>query len=67
VDYLKDPKKYTDSGARLPKGVLLSGAPGTGKTLLARAMAGEAGCSFFYKTGSEFDEIFVGVGASRVR
>ena len=67
VDYLKNPGKYHAVGAKLPKGILLIGPPGTGKTLLARALAGEAGCSFFYKTGSEFDEMFVGVGASRVR
>ena len=67
VEFLKHPKKYTDSGAKLPKGILLVGPPGTGKTLLARALAGEAGCAFFYKSGSEFDEMFVGVGASRVR
>lgn len=67
VDYLKNPKKYENAGAKLPKGILLVGPPGTGKTLLARALAGEANCTFFYKTGSEFDEMFVGVGASRVR
>ncbi len=67
VDFLKDPKKYTDIGARIPKGVLLMGPPGTGKTLLARAVAGEAGCPFFSISGSDFVEMFVGVGASRVR
>ena len=67
VDFLKDPKKYTDIGARIPKGVLLMGSPGTGKTLLARAVAGEAGCPFFSISGSDFVEMFVGVGASRVR
>eukprot|EP01016_Furgasonia_blochmanni_P047136 TRINITY_DN689_c0_g1_i13.p1 TRINITY_DN689_c0_g1~~TRINITY_DN689_c0_g1_i13.p1 ORF type:complete len:540 (+),score=132.30 TRINITY_DN689_c0_g1_i13:559-2178(+) len=67
VDYLKNPKKYTDAGAKIPKGILLVGPPGTGKTLLARALAGESACSFFYKSGSEFDEIFVGMGARRVR
>jgi len=67
VDYLKNPKKYTDAGAKIPKGILLVGPPGTGKTLLARALAGEAGCTFFYKAGSEFDELFVGMGARRVR
>ena len=67
ADFLKDPKKYTDIGARIPKGVLLMGPPGTGKTLLARAVAGEAGCPFFSISGSDFVEMFVGVGASRVR
>jgi cell division protease FtsH len=67
VDFLKYPKKFLDIGARIPKGVLLMGAPGTGKTLLARAVAGEAGVSFFSISGSEFVEMFVGVGASRVR
>lgn len=67
VDFLKFPKKFQDIGARIPKGVLLTGAPGTGKTLLARATAGEAGVSFFSISGSEFVEMFVGVGASRVR
>ena len=67
VDYLKDPKKYTRCGARLPKGVLLVGPPGTGKTLLAKAVAGEAGVPFFSISGSDFVEMFVGVGAGRVR
>lgn len=67
VDFLKNPKKFIDIGARIPKGILLMGAPGTGKTLLARAVAGEAGVSFFSMSGSEFVEMFVGVGASRVR
>jgi cell division protease FtsH len=67
VDYLKNPGKYRDIGARAPKGVLLSGAPGTGKTLLARATAGEAGVPFFSASASEFIEMIVGVGASRVR
>ena len=67
VDFLKNPKKYTDMGARIPKGVLLEGPPGTGKTLLARAVAGEAGVPFFPISGSDFVEMFVGVGASRVR
>lgn len=67
VDFLKNPKKFFEIGARIPKGVLLMGAPGTGKTLLARAVAGEAGVSFFSISGSEFVEMFVGVGASRVR
>ncbi len=67
VDFLKDPKKYTELGAKIPKGVLLHGAPGTGKTLLARAVAGEAGVPFFYISGSDFVEMLVGVGASRVR
>lgn len=67
VDFLKNPKKYTNIGAKIPKGVLLVGQPGTGKTLLARAVAGEAGVPFFSIAGSEFVEMFVGVGASRVR
>jgi len=67
VDFLKNPKKYTSIGAKIPKGVLLVGAPGTGKTLLARAVAGESGVPFFSIAGSEFVEMFVGVGASRVR
>lgn len=67
VDFLKNPKKFLDIGARIPKGVLLAGAPGTGKTLLARAVAGEASVPFFHLSGSEFVEMFVGVGASRVR
>jgi cell division protease FtsH len=67
VDFLKDPKKYTRLGGAAPKGVLLVGAPGTGKTLLARAVAGEAGVPFFSLSASEFVELFVGVGASRVR
>lgn len=67
VDFLKNPKKFLDIGAVIPKGVLLMGAPGTGKTLLARAVAGEAGVAFFSISGSEFVEMFVGVGASRVR
>lgn len=67
VDFLKNPKKYTDIGGKIPKGVLLVGPPGTGKTLLARAVAGEAGVPFFRISGSDFVEMFVGVGASRVR
>jgi cell division protease FtsH len=67
VDFLKNPKKFIDIGATIPKGVLLMGNPGTGKTLLARAVAGEAGVPFFHLSGSEFIEMFVGVGASRVR
>ena len=67
VDFLKDPKKFNELGARIPKGVLLVGPPGTGKTLLARAVAGEAGVPFFSISGSDFVEMFVGVGASRVR
>ena len=67
VDFLKNPRKYTEVGARIPKGVLLLGPPGTGKTLLARAVAGEAGCPFYPISGSDFVEMFVGVGASRVR
>lgn len=67
VDFLKNPKKYQELGAKIPKGALLYGAPGTGKTLLARAVAGEAGVPFFYISGSDFVEMLVGVGASRVR
>ena len=67
VDFLRNPKKFLDIGARIPKGVILTGAPGTGKTLLARAVAGEASVPFFHLSGSEFVEMFVGVGASRVR
>ena len=67
VDFLKEPKKYIQVGARIPKGVLLVGPPGTGKTLLAKAVAGEAGVPFFTISGSDFVEMFVGVGASRVR
>lgn len=67
VDFLRNPKKFLEIGARIPKGVLLTGAPGTGKTLLARAVAGEASVPFFHLSGSEFVEMFVGVGASRVR
>jgi len=67
IDFLKDPQKFSRLGGRLPKGVLLVGPPGTGKTLLAKAVAGEAGCPFFQMSGSDFVEMFVGVGASRVR
>ena len=67
VEFLKSPKKFTNMGARIPKGVLLVGQPGTGKTLLAKAVAGEAGVPFFIISGSDFVEMFVGVGASRVR
>ena len=67
VDFLKSPKKFLDIGAKIPKGVILTGPPGSGKTLLARAVAGEAGVPFFHLSGSEFVEMFVGVGASRVR
>ena len=67
VDFLKSPKKYIEVGARIPKGVILVGPPGTGKTLLAKAVAGEAGVPFFSISGSDFVEMFVGVGASRVR
>ncbi|MCW5201136.1 ATP-dependent metallopeptidase FtsH/Yme1/Tma family protein, partial [Desulfobulbus sp. F4] len=67
IDFLKDPEKFTKLGGRIPKGVLLAGSPGTGKTLLARAIAGEAGVPFFSISGSDFVEMFVGVGASRVR
>jgi ATP-dependent Zn protease len=64
---IKNPEEYTDKGAKLHKGVLLFGKPGTGKTLLSRAIAGEAGTSFIYCTGSSFDEMYVGVGAKRVK
>jgi ATP-dependent metalloprotease len=67
VDFLKNPAKYRRMGAECPKGLLLVGPPGTGKTLLARALAGEANCNLYYKSGSEFDEMFVGLGAKRVR
>eukprot|EP00301_Raphidiophrys_heterophryoidea_P008597 c13162_g1_i1.p1 GENE.c13162_g1_i1~~c13162_g1_i1.p1 ORF type:complete len:413 (-),score=129.50 c13162_g1_i1:1254-2492(-) len=67
VAYLRDPSVYTRLGGKLPKGLLLTGPPGTGKTLLARAVSGEAGVPFFYASGSEFDEVFVGVGARRMR
>merc|ERR1719421_1567370 len=67
VDFLKFPEKYTKVGANSPRGVLLEGPPGTGKTLLARACAGEAGTPFISTSGSEFVEMFVGVGASRIR
>ena len=67
VDFLKNPGKYREIGARVPKGVLLVGPPGTGKTLLAKAVAGEVGAPFFSISGSDFVEMFVGVGASRVR
>ncbi|MBQ2493610.1 MAG: AAA family ATPase, partial [Bacilli bacterium] len=67
VEYLKDPKKYSKLGARLPKGILLIGPPGTGKTLLAKAVAGEAGVPFYSISGSDFVEMYVGVGAGRVR
>ena len=67
VDFLKKPKKYKEIGAKIPRGALLAGPPGTGKTMLAKAAAGEAGVPFLYISGSDFVEMFVGVGASRVR
>jgi ATP-dependent Zn protease len=67
VDFLKNPKRYTDLGAKVPRGAILVGPPGTGKTLLAKAVAGEAGVPFLSISGSDFVEMFVGVGASRVR
>ena len=67
IKMLKDPYKYTLKGAKIHKGVLLHGPPGTGKTLLSRAISGESGCTFLYCTGSSFDEMYVGVGAKRVR
>ncbi len=67
VDFLKNPRKYTQLGARIPKGILMVGPPGTGKTFLSKAVAGEAGVPFFSISGSDFVEMFVGVGASRVR
>jgi cell division protease FtsH len=67
VDFLKNPERYTEMGAKIPKGCLLNGPPGTGKTLLARAVAGEAGVPFISCSGSEFVQVFVGVGAARVR
>ena len=67
IDMIKEPTRYIEAGAKLHKGVLLCGKPGTGKTLIARAIAGDAGVNFIYLTGSDFDEMFVGVGASRIR
>lgn len=67
VDFLTNSKKFKDLGAKIPRGALLTGPPGTGKTMLAKACAGEAGVPFFYVSGSEFVEMFVGLGASRVR
>jgi AFG3 family protein len=67
VEFLKEPSKFTNLGAKIPRGALLTGPPGTGKTLLAKACAGEAGVPFLYMSGSDFVEMFVGVGAQRVR
>lgn len=67
IRIIKNPQQYSDKGAKLFKGVMLLGEPGTGKTLLARAIAGEAGCNFIFCSGSDFDEMFVGVGAKRVK
>jgi len=67
IKIIKTPQLYEEKGAKLFKGVMLEGEPGTGKTLLARAIAGEAGCNFIYCTGSDFDEMFVGVGAKRIK
>lgn len=67
VDFLKNPEKYKNAGANIPKGILLVGSPGCGKTLMAKALAGESNCSFFYKSGAEFEEVYVGVGARRIR
>merc|ERR1719329_476277 len=67
VMYLKNPAKFTRLGGKLPRGLLLTGAPGTGKTLLAKAIAGEAGVPFFFSSGSQFEEVYVGLGAKRIR
>src|SRR5690606_21742613 len=67
VQFLRAPQRYTMLGGRMPRGVLLAGDPGNGKTLLARAVAGEAGCAFFYASGSDFVEMYVGTGAARIR
>lgn len=67
IDFLKNPSKFAKIGAKIPKGILLYGAPGTGKTLLAKAVASEAGCNFFYASGSQFEEVYVGLGASKLR
>lgn len=67
VDFLKNPDKYTALGAYIPKGILLNGRPGTGKTMLAKAVANESKCNFIYASGSEFDQIFVGSGAKNIR